>query len=117
MFFCFYSELIMNWIILIFASMFEVSMTFCLGKTKVTDGSIFYWWLLAFSVSAVLSMGLLAKATQTLPIGTSYAIWTGLGALGTVLVGIFVFNEPANFSRLFFIFTLFCSVVGLKIVS
>jgi quaternary ammonium compound-resistance protein SugE len=52
-----------------------------------------------------------------LPLGTSYAIWTGIGALGTVLVGIFYFHEPVTFLRIFFIFTLFSSIVGLKIVS
>ncbi len=65
----------------------------------------------------VVSMGLLAKVTQSLPIGTAYAVWTGVGAVGTVLVGIFVFHEPATFWRLFFIFTLIASLVGLKTVS
>lgn len=65
----------------------------------------------------VVSMGLLAKVTQSLPIGTAYAVWTGVGAVGTVLVGIFVFHEPATFWRLFFIFTLIASLVGLKTVK
>ena len=62
-------------------------------------------------------MILLVKATQTLPIGTAYAVWTGIGAVGTVLVGILVFNDPANFWRIFFITTLIASIVGLKLVS
>jgi quaternary ammonium compound-resistance protein SugE len=62
-------------------------------------------------------MYLLYKATQTLPMGTAYAVWTGIGAVGTVLIGIFVFNEPAAFWRVFFIFTLIASIVGLKFVS
>jgi quaternary ammonium compound-resistance protein SugE len=62
-------------------------------------------------------MTLLVKATQTLPIGTAYAVWTGIGAAGTVLAGIFVFKEPASFMRLFFLSTLIMSIVGLKIVS
>ena len=62
-------------------------------------------------------MGLLAKATQSLPIGNAYAVWTGVGAVGTVLLGIIIFHEPATFWRLFFIFTLIASIVGLKIVS
>ncbi len=65
----------------------------------------------------IISMGLLAKATQSLPIGTAYAIWTGVGAFGTVLVGIFFFHEPATFWRMFFIFTLISSIIGLKTVS
>lgn len=62
-------------------------------------------------------MGLLMKATQSLPLGTAYAVWTGIGAVGTVLVGILVFKEPADFWRVFFIFTLIASIVGLKAVS
>jgi quaternary ammonium compound-resistance protein SugE len=62
-------------------------------------------------------MILLYKATQTLPIGTSYAVWTGIGAVGTALVGIIFFKEPADFWRIFFIITLIGSVVGLKAVA
>ncbi len=62
-------------------------------------------------------MGLLAKATQNLPIGTAYAVWAGIGAAGTVIVGVLLFHEPASFRRLFFIFTLISSIIGLKIVS
>ena len=61
-------------------------------------------------------MILLAKATKTIPIGTAYPVWTGIGAVGTVLIGILVFKEPATFWRLFFIVTLISSVVGLKMV-
>jgi quaternary ammonium compound-resistance protein SugE len=60
---------------------------------------------------------LLAKDTQTLPIGTAYPVWTGIGAVGAVLVGIFVFREPATFWRLFFLTTLIASIVGLKTIS
>jgi quaternary ammonium compound-resistance protein SugE len=62
-------------------------------------------------------MALLIKATQTLPIGTAYAVWTGIGAVGTVLVGILVFKEPATMLRIFFLFTLIGSIVGLKAVT
>ncbi len=62
-------------------------------------------------------MGLLVKATQTLPIGTAYAVWTGIGAVGTVLIGILVFKVPATFLRLLFIITLIGSIVGLKAVT
>jgi len=65
----------------------------------------------------VASMLLLMKATQTLPLGTAYAVWTGIGAVGTALMGILVFNEPAHFWRLFFIIALIGSIVGLKAVS
>ena len=100
----------MNWIILLLAGLFEVSLTFCLGKTS-------YLWGSGFLASTILSMALLAKAVQTLPLGTAYAIWTGIGAVGTVLIGIFVFKEPATPIRLFFLFTLIASLIGLKVVS
>lgn len=71
----------MNWIVLFIAGVFEVAMTFCLGKTKGAQGAELYLWIGGFVLATVLSMGLLAKAVQTLPIGTAYAIWTGVGAL------------------------------------
>jgi len=64
-----------------------------------------------------MSMTLLIKATQSLPIGTAYAVWTGIGAVGTVFIGIVIFKEPATFWRLFFLTTLIGSVIGLKAVS
>ena len=107
----------MNWIILIIAGLFEVAFAFCLGKAKEATGTEMYLWYAGFLVTLTLSMALLIKATQTLPIGTAYAVWTGIGAVGTVLVGIFVFKESAEFWRLFFMATLIGSIIGLKFVS
>jgi quaternary ammonium compound-resistance protein SugE len=107
----------MNWLILIVGGLFEVAFAFCLGKAKEASGTEMYLWYSGFLVALCISMGLLIKATQTLPIGTAYAVWTGIGAVGTVLVGIFVFKEPATFLRLLFITTLICSIIGLKAVS
>ena len=107
----------MNWIILIIAGLFEVTFSSCLGKAKESTGQEMYLWYFGFLVSLTISMVLLVKATQTLPIGTAYAVWTGIGAVGTVLVGILVFKEPATFWRLFFITSLIGSIVGLKAVS
>lgn len=107
----------MNWIIIIIAGLFEVAFAFCLGKAKETTGTEMYLWYAGFLVTLSVSMALLIKATQTLPIGTAYAVWTGIGAVGTVLVGIFVFKEPTSFLRLFFLGTLIASIIGLKIVS
>ena len=107
----------MNWIILILAGCCEVGFSFCLGKMKGLSGLPYWEWLAGFALFYVLSAVLLAKATETLPIGTAYPVWTGIGALGAVLLGIFVFHEPATFWRLFFITTLVGSIIGLKIVS
>jgi quaternary ammonium compound-resistance protein SugE len=107
----------MNWILLIIAGLFETGFAFCLGKAKETAGNEMWLWYTGFGVSLIISMILLVKASQTLPVGTSYAVWTGIGAAGTVLVGIFVFKEPAGFWRIFFLFTLICSIAGLKFVS
>ena len=107
----------MNWIILIIAGLCEVGFSFCLGKTKGLERLPYWEWMGAFAFFYVLSAVLLAKATETLPIGTAYPVWTGIGALGSVILGIFVFHEPATFWRLFFITTLTASIIGLKIVS
>jgi quaternary ammonium compound-resistance protein SugE len=107
----------MNWILLIIGGLFEVGFASCLGKAKETSGITATLWLAGFLICLVISMLLLYKATQTLPIGTAYAVWTGIGAVGTVLVGIFIFKEPATFWRIFFISTLIASIIGLKFVS
>jgi len=107
----------MSWVILIIAGLFEVAFAFCLGKAKETTGNEMYLWYAGFLVALSISMGLLIKATQNVPIGTAYAVWTGIGATGTVIVGILVFKEPATFLRLLFLATLICSIIGLKIVS
>ncbi|MBP8823967.1 MAG: multidrug efflux SMR transporter [Flavobacteriales bacterium] len=107
----------MNWFLLIVGGLFEVGFTTCLGKAKESAGpTALYWWA-GFAVCLALSMYLLYRATLTLPIGTAYAVWTGIGAVGTALVGILLFKEPADFGRLFFMFTLIASIAGLKLVS
>ena len=107
----------MSWFLLIVAGLFEVGFTTCLAKAKESTGIISTYWMIGFLVSLTLSMVLLYKASQNLPLGTAYAVWTGIGAVGTVLVGIFFFKEPADFLRLFFIGTLIASIVGLKVVT
>lgn len=102
---------------LIIAGLFETGFATCLGKAKQATGADVYWWYGGFLVSLTISMVLLVKATQTLPIGTAYAVWTGIGAAGTALIGIFVFREPADFWRIFFIMLLIGSIIGLKYVS
>ena len=109
--------ILMNWILLIIGGLFEVGFTTCLGKAKETTGTTSTLWMVGFFISLTLSMQLLYMATKTLPLGTAYAVWTGIGAVGTVIIGIFFFKEPADFWRLFFITTLIASIVGLKFVS
>jgi quaternary ammonium compound-resistance protein SugE len=107
----------MNWIILMIAGLFEAGFAFCLGKAKESAGMVSTGWLGGFLVCLIISMVLLYKATQTLPIGTAYAVWTGIGAVGTAIAGIIFFKESTDFWRLFFICTLIVSIVGLKFVS
>lgn len=107
----------MNWFLLIVAGLFEVAFAACLGKAKETTGIETTYWYIGFVISLSISMLLLVKVTQHIPIGTAYAVWTGIGAVGTVLLGILIFKEPATFWRLFFISTLIASIIGLKIVS
>ncbi|WP_336514540.1 multidrug efflux SMR transporter [Pollutibacter soli] len=107
----------MPWFLLVVAGLFEVAFAACLGKAKQSTGSASVYWYAGFLVCLTVSMVLLVKATQKLPIGTAYAVWTGIGAVGTALVGILFFKEPADFWRIFFICTLIMSIVGLKFVS
>lgn len=103
--------------ILLIAGLFEVAFTSCMGKMKETTGIEMYLWSAGFIISVFISMILLFKAVQSLPIGTAYAVWTGIGAVGSVLIGILFFKEPVSFLRIFFISTLIMSIVGLKLVS
>jgi quaternary ammonium compound-resistance protein SugE len=107
----------MNWVLLIIAGLFEVAFAACLAKAKEAVGPTYWIWMAGFLVCLTVSMVLLYKATQAIPIGTAYAVWTGIGAVGTVIVGIAYFKEPADFWRIFFLITLIGSIVGLKLVS
>lgn len=111
----------MNWLILIIAGLFETGFALCLGKAQETTGRESILWWSGFLLSLFCSMFLMFKAisvgSNPIPIGTAYAIWTGIGAVGGVIAGIFIFNEPVTFWRMFFVFTLIASVVGLKFVS
>ncbi len=86
----------MNWIILFVAGLCEVGFTYCLGRAKSVEGTEWWMWIGGFLLFTVFSMTLLAKATQTLPLGTAYPVWTGIGAVGTVLVGIVFFRPPSG---------------------
>lgn len=106
-----------NWLFLVVAGLFEVAFATCLGKAKQSHGPAVWWWMGGFLVTLSISMFLLYRATLALPIGTAYAVWTGIGAVGTVIVGIVLFREPTDFWRLFFLATLIVSLVGLRLAS
>lgn len=91
-------------------------MTFTLGKTRYAEGYFIYIWWITFLSSSFFSMYFLSRAVKTIPLGTAYPVWTGIGAVGTVIIGILVFREPVSFWRIFFITTLIISIVGLKLI-
>lgn len=107
----------MDWLILIIAGLCECGFTFCLGVASSKQGIEHTLWICGFLVFTAFSMALLARAAHRIPLGTAYPVWTGIGAVGTVLMGILVFREPVSFWRIFFIVTLIISVIGLKTVS
>lgn len=107
----------MNWLLLILSGCIELVFTFCLSKVSKTCGSEKALWIIGTVSAIALSLYLVTKVLKTLPIGTAYAVWTVIGAVGTVLIGIIFFHEDASFGRLFFISTLILSIIGLKIVS
>lgn len=104
----------MAWLYLIAAAFCEIAFA---ASLKMTANFSNLKWTIVFLFFYVLSIVLLNKAVQTIPIGTAYAVWTGIGAAGTVIIGIVWFKEPASFWRLFFLVTLVLSIVGLKVVT
>jgi quaternary ammonium compound-resistance protein SugE len=104
----------MAWIYLLLAGAFEIlfttAMRFTEGFTKILPTAL----VLAL---AAVSIFFVTKASQIIPLGTAYAAWGGIGALGTVAIGILYFGEPVTFWRLFFLSTLIMSIVGLKLVT
>jgi quaternary ammonium compound-resistance protein SugE len=107
----------MNWLLLVVAGLFECGFATCLAKLKGASGTAATLWSIGFFFCLAVSMYLLYLVSKTLPIGTAYAVWTGIGATGTVIVGIIFFNEPADGWRIFFLLTLIGSIIGLKFVS
>lgn len=109
-----------NWILLIIGGIFETGFAISLGKAQQAEGKEFWLWILSFLICVSLSMYLLFKAMggeTAIPVGTAYAVWGAIGAIGTVVMGILLFSEPVTFWRLFFLFTLIISVIGLQVVS
>jgi quaternary ammonium compound-resistance protein SugE len=104
----------MTWFILFVAGLFEIAWAIGLkyseGFTKL--------WPSVFTIAAMItSMGLLSVSVKSLPVGTAYAVWTGIGAVGTAILGIILFNESKDLLRLFFIFLIISGIIGLRFYS
>ena len=104
----------MAWLWLILGGLFEVGFTTAL---RFVDNFRNVPWTLAFLGSVTLSMGLLEVAARTIPMGTAYAVWAGIGAVGTVLVGMAYFDEPATLIRLLLILAIVAAIAGLKLLA
>ncbi|MCC6761745.1 MAG: multidrug efflux SMR transporter [Chitinophagaceae bacterium] len=104
----------MAWFYLLLAACCEIAFA---GSLKLTQNFSNLKWSVIFVTFYVLSIVLLNKAVQQIPIGTAYAVWTGIGAAGTVIIGILYYKEPVSFWRMFFLCTLILSIVGLKYFS
>ncbi len=104
----------MHWTALIFAGLLEILWA---AGLKHSDGFTRLWPSVFTIVTMVLSFVLLAYAMRALPLGTAYAVWTGIGIVGTALVGIFYFSEGLDFWRVLFIVMILAGIVGLKLLS
>ena len=104
----------MAWLLLIVGGMFEVGFTTAL---RFVDNFRNLPWTLAFLGSVTMSMGLLEYAARTIPMGTAYAVWGGIGAVGTVIVGMVFFDEPATLIRLLLILSIVAAIAGLKLFA
>ena len=101
----------MAWVVLFVAGLCEIGWAVGL---KYTDGFTRLWPTVFTGVSLVASMALLGMAVKTLPLGTAYAVWTGIGAVGTVILGIVLFREPATAIRLVCVGLIVAGILGLK---
>jgi quaternary ammonium compound-resistance protein SugE len=104
----------MAWLYLLVAGLFEIAWAIGL---KYTDGFTRLWPSVWTVAAMILSLGFLGLALKSLPVGTAYAVWTGIGAIGTVLLGIHLFGEPATAARLGCIGLILAGIIGLKVVT
>jgi len=102
----------MAWVVLLVAGLLEVGWAIGL---KYTEGFTRFWPSVGTAISMVLSVVLLGWAMRSLPVGTAYAVWTGIGAVGTVILGIVLFHEPANAARLICVGLIVAGILGLKL--
>jgi quaternary ammonium compound-resistance protein SugE len=104
----------MNWAILVIAGLFEVGWAIGL---KYTNGFTRLWPTVWTVLSMVISLGLLGVAMKSLPVGTAYSVWVGVGAIGTVILGIVLLGEPASAARMISVALILAGIVGLKLSS
>lgn len=104
----------MAWLWLIVGGLFEVAFTTSL---RFVDNFRSIGWTAAFLASVAISMGLLQVASRSIPMGTAYVVWGGIGALGTVIVGIAFFGEPANLVRVLLILVIVAAIAGLRLAA
>ena len=104
----------MAWVWLVLGGLFEIGFTTSL---RYVDGFRNIGWTVAFLVSVAISMALLELAARTIPMGTAYAVWTGIGAVGTVLVGMIWFGEPATTLRVLLILVIVAAIAGLRLTA
>ena len=104
----------MAWVILVVAGLFEVGWAIGL---KYTEGFSRLWPTVGTAVAMIISVWLLGVAMKSLPVGTAYSIWVGVGAVGTVILGIVLLEEPANASRLVSVALIVAGIIGLKLAT
>jgi quaternary ammonium compound-resistance protein SugE len=104
----------MNWIILVIAGLFEIAWAIGL---KYTNGFTRLWPTVGTLLAMAISVGLLGIAMKSLPVGTAYAVWVGVGAVGTAILGIVLLGEPANAGRLVSLALIVAGIVGLKLAT
>ena len=104
----------MNWMILVTAGLFEIGWAIGL---KYTDGFTKFWPTVGTVLAMIISLGLLGVAMKTLPVGTAYAVWVGVGAVGTAILGIVLLGESANIARLLSLALIVMGIIGLKLAT
>lgn len=104
----------MAWVWLVLGGLFEIGFTTSL---RFVDGFRNVPWTIAFLVSVAISMALLELASRSIPMGTAYAVWGGIGAVGTVIVGLLWFGEPAGLVRMLLILVIVAAIAGLRLAA